>query len=169
MRSMVLGGLVGRIIKRDDSRLKKSLERTAADTDLPTGMQGPGRDINSTESRNLRRRLDLARPHGHPSSEAIPTFPSPPRRRCPEAGRARVASGGTCGRAATRARSGLCAAAGLLLAFAALLALPLQAQAQTEIWSATLTIAEPGEIPLVPRGIAPPAAGVGGGTAAMEV
>ena len=47
------------------------------------------------------------------------------------AGRTPAASGGTVGRAAARARSGLRAAAGLLVVFAALLTLPLQAQAQT--------------------------------------
>ena len=55
-------------------------------------------------------------------------------RRLAGAGRAPAASGGTGGtggRAAALARSGLSAAAGLLLAFAALLALPLQAQADT--------------------------------------
>ena len=47
------------------------------------------------------------------------------------AGRTPAASGGTGGRAAALARSGLRAAAGLLVVFAALLTLPLQAQAQT--------------------------------------
>ena len=35
-------------------------------------------------------------------------------------------------------------AAGLLAAFAALVALPLQAQAQTEVWSGTLTVRDLG-------------------------
>ena len=52
-------------------------------------------------------------------------------RRLAGAGRAAAASGGTGGRAAALARSLRCAAGGLLLAFAALLALPPQAQAQT--------------------------------------
>ncbi len=47
------------------------------------------------------------------------------------AGRTPAASGGTGGRAAALARSGLRAAAGLLVVFAALLTLPLQAQTQT--------------------------------------
>ena len=51
---------------------------------------------------------------------------------------------GTGGRAGALARSWRCAAAALLLAFAALLALPLQAQAQTEVWSGTLTVRDLG-------------------------
>ena len=50
----------------------------------------------------------------------------------------------TGGRAGAPARSWRRGAAALLVAFAALLALPSQVQAQTEVWSATLTIAEPG-------------------------
>ena len=72
----------------------------------------------------------------------FPAAGAPAASVCPDTGEAgRSVSGvfrrlgfavrrGTGGRA-TRARSGLCAAAGLLLAFAAFLALPLQAQAQT--------------------------------------
>ena len=54
-----------------------------------------------------------------------------PMSRLSAAGRTPAASGGTGGRAAALARSGLRAAAGLLVVFAALLTLPLQAQAQT--------------------------------------
>ena len=75
----------------------------------------------------------------------LPATGAPAARACPgpdSCGAGRSVSGvlrglgfavrrGTGGRAA-RARSGLCAAVGLLLAFAALLALPLQAQAQTD-------------------------------------
>ena len=57
-----------------------------------------------------------------------------------DAGRASAGIPGTGGRAGALARSWRCAAAALLLAFAALLALPLQAQAQTEVWSGTLTV-----------------------------
>ena len=57
-----------------------------------------------------------------------------------DAGRASAAVLGTGGGVGAPARSGWRVAAGLLLAFAALLALPLQAQAQTEVWSSTLTV-----------------------------
>ena len=60
-----------------------------------------------------------------------------PMRRRADAGRAStlIRGTGTGGRAGALARSGRCVAAGLLLAFATLLALPLQAQAQTVLIS----------------------------------
>ena len=108
------------------------------------------------ESREPRAESREPRPRrGSPPSTSAPLrapllrsvadFPAagaPAASVCPDTGEAgRSVSGvfrrlgfavrrGTGGRA-TRARSGLCAAAGLLLAFAAFLALPLQAQAQT--------------------------------------
>ena len=64
-------------------------------------------------------------------------------RRLAGAGPARAASGGNGGRAATRARSWPGAAAGLL-GLAALLAVPLQAQAQSTdpVWSTTMTVGD---------------------------
>ena len=59
-------------------------------------------------------------------------------------GRASAAPLGTGGRTGALARSWRCAATALLLALAALLALPLQAQAQTEVWSGTLTVRDLG-------------------------
>ena len=67
-----------------------------------------------------------------------------PTRRRAGGGRASAALPGTGGRAGALARSWRCAAAALLLGFAALLALPLQAQAQTEVWSSTLTVRDLG-------------------------
>ena len=65
-----------------------------------------------------------------PGAAPCPRASLPMRRRA-GAWRNPAASGATGGRAAALTRSLRCAAAGLLLAFAALLALPLQAQAQT--------------------------------------
>ena len=67
-----------------------------------------------------------------------------PTRRRAGRGPASAAIPGTGGRAGALARSGRCAAAALLLGFAALLTLPLQAQAQTEVWSGTLTVRDLG-------------------------
>ena len=68
---------------------------------------------------------------------SLPRAPDVPMRRRADAGRAStlVRGTGTGGRAGALARSGRCVAAGLLLAFATLLALPLQAQAQTVLIS----------------------------------
>ena len=62
---------------------------------------------------------------------SLPRAPDVPMRRRADAGRAStlIRGTGTGGRAGALARSGRCVAAGLLLAFATLLALPLQAQA----------------------------------------
>ena len=70
---------------------------------------------------------------------SLPRAPDVPMRRRADAGRAStlIRGTGTGGRAGALARSGRCVAAGLLLAFATLLALPLQAQAQT-VWTSNL-------------------------------
>ena len=68
---------------------------------------------------------------------SFPRAPDVPMRRRADAGRAStlIRGTGTGGRAGTLARSGRCVTAGLLLACASLLALPLQAQAQTVLIS----------------------------------
>ena len=68
---------------------------------------------------------------------SLPRAPDVPMRRRADAGRAStlIRGTGTGGRAGTLARSGRCVAAGLLLAFATLLALPLQAQT---VWTSNL-------------------------------
>ena len=68
---------------------------------------------------------------------SLPRAPDVPMRRRADAGRAStlIRGTGTGGGAGALARSGRCVAAGFLLAFATLLALPLQAQAQTVLIS----------------------------------
>ena len=74
-------------------------------------------------------------------NESPPGLRRPPESCPPSPGGSSSASRLSAGAALARAGSVACYAAGVLLAaFAALVALPSQAQAQTEVWSSTLTV-----------------------------
>ena len=74
-------------------------------------------------------------------NESPPGPSRPPESPPPSPGGSSSASRLSAGAAPARAGSVACYAAGVLLAaFAALVALPLQAQAQTAVWSGTLTV-----------------------------
>ena len=137
MRTMVLEGLVDSINKRAESRELRA--------ELCPWRGSPPRTSPPSRAPLIRSDTDLSAA-GAPAASACPgpdaggtgrgasdvcRRPGLPMRRLAGAGRAAAASGGTGGRAAALARSLRCAAGGLLLAFAALLALPPQAQAQT--------------------------------------
>ena len=121
MRSLVLGGLVDCISKRAELCPRRgSPARTSPPSRAPLPQSDTDLSAADTEACGTGRGLSGVRRR-----------PGLPMSRLSAAGRTPAASGGTGGRAAALARSGLRAAAGLLVVFAALLTLPLQAQAQT--------------------------------------
>ena len=121
MRSLVLGGLVDCISKRAELCPRRgSPARTSPPSRGPLPQSDTDLSAADTEACGTGRGLSGVRRR-----------PGLPMSRLSAAGRTPAASGGTGGRAAALARSGLRAAAGLLVVFAALLTLPLQAQAQT--------------------------------------